>query len=134
MAAGSSEPPGHLPMPAGPYEAVPLRVALPAAGACEVTLAHWYVQRFRPGAAASVVIPFRLHRASGTVSLLGPRGDEMAVEGLVCGEEARLQTHGARPGFRALAMAGGGDLSCTSAASGSRCGPWRPHGFMSGRP
>lgn len=98
---------------AGPLVAAPtpapvtVAVAVPAKvyGACEVTLAHWYVKRF-PVEAGQVTLPFRYDAGTGTVSILNSKGIEMAVEGLICGPDATLQSRGDRLDFRALARSG----------------------------
>ena len=95
-----------------------------AGGACEVTLAHWYTVRLSGDAEGRIVIPLRWHPASGTVSLRGPRGDEMAVEGLTCGPIAALYAAGTRLPFRRLAeraAAAAQAISCTTTGGHTDC-------------
>lgn len=83
----------------------PVSIEGPPGTVCEVTLAHWYVLRFPPSPSGGLSVPFRFDPASETVSILSKEGVEMAVEGLICGPEADLQTSGQRLDFRGVARA-----------------------------
>ncbi|MDP3339274.1 hypothetical protein [Frigidibacter sp.] len=103
----------------------PVSIEGPPGTVCEVTLAHWYVLRVPPSPGGGLSVPFRFDAISETVSILSKEGVEMAVEGLLCGPEADLQTSGQRLDFRGLArmaQAGGHRATCRVGGPEPDCG------------
>lgn len=102
----------------------PVSVDGPPGTVCEVTLAHWYVLRVAPAPEGGLTVPLRFEPASETVSILSKQGVEMAVEGLICGPEADLQSSGQRLDFRGLArfaLAGVSNVICLDGSPGTEC-------------